>query len=163
MSFDAFLKIDGIPGESTDKAYKDYIELSEFSFGVEQVGSASGSNAGAMLSGRATLKPFSFVHTIDKASPKLMEANAKGTHIANAEMSICRATGDKTEYYNVKMENLVVIAVELSGSAGTGDEVPTERVLFHYDKITWKYTETDHKTGKAKGSVEATWDQSENA
>ena len=34
MAFDAFLKIDGIPGESTDDKHKDWIEILSFDFGM---------------------------------------------------------------------------------------------------------------------------------
>ena len=35
MAFDAFLKIDGIPGESTDDKHKDWIEVLSFDFGMD--------------------------------------------------------------------------------------------------------------------------------
>jgi hypothetical protein len=34
MAFDAFLKIDGIPGESTDDKHKDWIEILSFAHGL---------------------------------------------------------------------------------------------------------------------------------
>jgi hypothetical protein len=36
MAFDAFMKIDGIPGESTGDKHKEWIEISSFAHGVEQ-------------------------------------------------------------------------------------------------------------------------------
>ena len=38
MAYDAFLKIDGIEGESNDKTHKGEIELSSFSWGVSNAG-----------------------------------------------------------------------------------------------------------------------------
>ncbi len=36
MAFDAFLKIDGIPGESTDDKHKDWIEVLSYGVGIQQ-------------------------------------------------------------------------------------------------------------------------------
>ena len=38
MAFDAFLKIDGIDGESLDKNHKDEIEIDSYSWGVANTG-----------------------------------------------------------------------------------------------------------------------------
>ena len=40
MAFDAFLKIEGIEGESTDKAHPGEIEISSFSWGVSNTAAA---------------------------------------------------------------------------------------------------------------------------
>ena len=42
MAFDAFLKVDGIPGESTDDKHKDWIEVLSFNHGVSQPAGGSG-------------------------------------------------------------------------------------------------------------------------
>jgi type VI secretion system secreted protein Hcp len=41
----------------------------------------------------------------------------------------------------------------LSSSAQGGKGLPLEEVIFNYGTITWRHTETDHKTGKPKGQV----------
>ena len=46
MAFDAFIKIDGIPGESTDDKHKDWMEISTFSWGASQPASGTASYAG---------------------------------------------------------------------------------------------------------------------
>ena len=40
MAFDAFLKIDGIPGESADAKHKDWIDVLSYGFGIQQPTSA---------------------------------------------------------------------------------------------------------------------------
>ncbi|MEO7652407.1 MAG: type VI secretion system tube protein Hcp, partial [Bryobacteraceae bacterium] len=44
--FDTFLKIDGIPGESTDDAHKEWIEVLDFDHEMTQPASATVSSAG---------------------------------------------------------------------------------------------------------------------
>lgn len=73
----AFLKIDGIDGESTQADHKGEIELLSFTWGV----SRPPAGARAARSTRAALNSFTIVKRLDKASPKLMQACAMGRHI----------------------------------------------------------------------------------
>ena len=68
MAFDAFIKIDGIPGESTDDKHKDWIEILSFHWGVSQPSSGGRSTGGAASAERCNHTDFSIVHTLDKAS-----------------------------------------------------------------------------------------------
>ena len=52
MAFDAFLKIDGIPGESGDEKHKDWIEILSFAHGLEQPAQATASSAGGATAER---------------------------------------------------------------------------------------------------------------
>jgi len=52
MSFDAYLKIDDIPGEALDDTYKKWIEVTGYNFGVSQTTSATASSAGGATSSR---------------------------------------------------------------------------------------------------------------
>ena len=58
MAFDAFLKIDGIPGESSDDKHKDWIEILSYSHGVSQSGSGSRSSGGARSAERCDHQDF---------------------------------------------------------------------------------------------------------
>ncbi len=60
MAFDAFLKIDGIPGESTDDKHKDWIEILSFSHGLSQAATGSRSSGGAATAERC--QPQGFFH-----------------------------------------------------------------------------------------------------
>ena len=52
MPFDAFLKLDGIPGESQDDKHKEWIELHSFSMGIAQTAGGQRSTTGAATAGR---------------------------------------------------------------------------------------------------------------
>ena len=72
MASDIFAKIGDIKGESADAKHKDEIEVLSFSWGVTNAASSvAGGGGGA---GRATFQDLSIVHTIDKASPRLLHA-----------------------------------------------------------------------------------------
>ncbi len=162
MAFDTFLKIGTIPGESTDDKHKDWIEVLSFSHGVSQPATGSVSSGGARSAERCDHSDFSIVKSLDKASPKLNLACCNGEHIKEVTVELCRATQDKARYMQYKMEDVIVTSVRPGGSAQGGETLPLEEVSFNYAKISWVYTETDHKTGKAKGDVQTHWDQGAN-
>ncbi len=53
MPYDMYLQIDGIKGDSTDDAHKDWIEVVSYSHGISQPSGASLSAEGAHSGGRA--------------------------------------------------------------------------------------------------------------
>ena len=156
--FDAFLKIDGLDGESTDDKHKNWIEILSYSTGVSQTSAGSSSSGGGRASGRADLADFSIVKTLDKASPKLNLFCCNGTHIKEVTVQLCRAGKEKVKYMEYKMSDVLVTSVRPGGSAQGGESLPLEEVSFNYGKIDWIYTATDHATGKPAGDVKTTWD-----
>jgi type VI secretion system secreted protein Hcp len=162
MAFDAFLKIDGIPGESTDDKHKDQIEILSFSWGVSQTGSGAASSGGARSAERCNHQDFSVVKTLDKASPKLFLACCQGTHIKEIKLALHRATGDKQKYMEYVLSDAIVSSYRPGASAQGGASLPLEEVSFNYGKVELVYTETDHKTGKPKGDVKTNWDLTAN-
>ena len=157
MAFDAFLKIDGIPGESTDDKHKDCIEILSFHHGVSQPSTGSRSSGGAASAERVDHQDFAVVKSLDKASPKLALFCCNGKHIPTVTLQLCRATGDKQQYMEFKLSDVIVRAVRPGGSSHSSETLPLEEVAFCYGKIEWTYTDTDHKTGKAAGDVKANW------
>jgi type VI secretion system secreted protein Hcp len=160
MAFDVFLKVGTIPGESTDSAHKDWIEVSSYNVGVSQNSSGSRSDAGAASGGRADFTDFSITKSVDKSTPKFLLSCAKGEHIASIAIELCRATGDKTKYLEYKLSDVIVSSVSTSGAA-KGD-LPSEIIAFNYGKIETTYFVTDHKTGKSSGQVASNWDLTSN-
>src|ERR1051325_6539993 len=106
--FDAFLKIDVIPGESTDDKHKDWIEILSYDFGMDQPSSATDSSAGGGTTEPVNSDDFKIVKHLDKASTKIYETCCTGKHIATVTLELCRAGGDKLKYLEVKMENVIV-------------------------------------------------------
>lgn len=152
---DAFLEIEGIPGESTDEKHKGQIEVLSFSHGVSQMASAVESTSGGKTVGRCDHQDFSIVKEIDKASPELNLQCCKGTHIKKMTLELCAATGDQSPYMRYVFEGLIISSVSIGGGGGG---TPTESVTFNYNKINWIYVDTDHETGKKKGEVKKWWD-----
>ena len=156
--FDAFLKIEGLDGESQDAKHKDWIEVLSYSTGVSQASAGSRSSGGGAGAERADFADFSVVKALDKASPKLMLQCASGKHFGKVTLQLCRATEDKQKYMEYILSDVIVSGVRPGGAAQGGESLPLEEVSFNYGKIEYVYTATDHRTGKPLGDVKANWD-----
>ena len=157
MAVDMFLKIEGIDGESSDDKHKGWIEVHSFSWGVQHPVSGTASSTGNLSGGRADFSELSIVKQLDKASPKLMQACASGEHLKTVTLSLNRASGDKEQFMEYKLTDVLVSSYAGSG-AGGGSEIPMETIHFHYGKVETKYVQTKVEGGKGAGSVAAGWD-----
>ena len=155
MATDSYLKIDGVPGESTDSQHQDWIELLSFSHHFAQPVSATESSAGGGTVGRVNMGPFSVTKYLDKASPKLSEYCCSGKHMPNMTIEMMRASGDsRVKYMEIKLDDVVVAEI-MHGHAG---DFPTETVSFNFAKIKWTYTQQKRTDGSSGGQVTGGWD-----
>ena len=154
MAFDAFLKIDGIPGESLDRQHKDEIEIESFSWGLSNTGSI-GSGGGGAGAGKAVLQDFHFTSKLSKASPLLLKACATGQHLKEALLTVRRGGGEGrggNEYLKIKLSDILVSSLAPAGEAT--DEFPSESFSLNFLKIDYLYTV--RRTGEV---VETRFDQ----
>jgi type VI secretion system secreted protein Hcp len=160
MGFDAFIKIDGIDGESTDEKHKGWIEILSYNMGVSQPTGGVVSTAGGGTSQRANFAEFTFTKVLDKASPKIGLACADGTHIKEIILEVCRAGGSqKVKFYEVKMNECIISAYKPGGSAKGAETIPIEEVNIDYGKIVWTYTQQQRKDGSGAGNIAGGWDR----
>ena len=158
MAFDCFLKIEEIPGESTDAGHEEWIELLSYSHGVSQPVSGAVSSGGSLSAERCDHQDFSIVKTLDKASPKLNLFCCNGQKLDKVSVELCRAGGDKQKYMEYIMTEAIVTSVRPGGSAQGGEALPLEEVSFKYGKIEWIYTPTK----ASEGAIPAWWNLSDN-
>ena len=147
MAVDMFLEIKECPGESNKSGHEGQIDIVSFSFGAVQSGSFARGGAGGGA-GKAEFQDISIVKEVDKASPKLFQACAAGTHFPTATIYVRKAGDKPLEYYKVELSDLIVSSVQNSGSAG-GDNV-MESITFNTAKINFTYVEQDAKGGAGK-------------
>ena len=162
MAFDSFLKIDGIPGESTDDKHKDWIEILSYSHGLTQPSSATASSVGGGTTERVNHDDLSVTKLLDKSSPKLYELCCTGKHIPKVSLELCRAGGDKLKYMEVVMEQVIISAAIPAGAAQGDNAFPSESVSFNYGKIKWTYTQQKRTDGSGGGNVTGGWDLTAN-
>jgi type VI secretion system secreted protein Hcp len=152
--FDAFIKFDGIDGESTDKVHPNEIEISSFSWGVSNAGNVGGGTGGG---GKAVLQDFHFAMGTSKASPNLMLACATGHHFQLVTLT-CRRGGaaNGVEFLKIKLADCLVSSYSLGGDntpASANSSSPLDQVSVNFVKIDFLYTVA--RTGE---TVEAIFD-----
>jgi type VI secretion system secreted protein Hcp len=159
MARDCFIQIKDIDGESTDKNHPKWIEIENFNWGVEQPTVGERSSAGAGTTGRVQHEPFTFTCRLDAAFSRLVQASCKGKHIDKATVELMRSTGEGNSslYMQFVLENLLVSKVHAETPEDRSG-LPLVTVELTYGKITWTYTEMDHKTGKSGGKITASHD-----
>jgi len=155
MAFDSFLKIDGIAGESVDSKHKDEIEVLSFAFGASNAGAhGTGGGGGA---GKVSFQDFHFVHRLDKASPRLLLACAKGEHFKSAVLTLRKAGKGQLEYLKIKLTDVMISSYQLGGSGEGGESVPLGELSLDYGRINVDYTQQS-ATGKAGATTSMEWD-----
>jgi type VI secretion system secreted protein Hcp len=129
MAFDAFLKLAGIKGESTDFKHKDEIEVLSFSFGISNKVSPTGGGGGA---GKPVVEDFRLVKNVDTASPDLFDATCSGKHIQDGVFTIRRSGGIKesADYYKITFEDVLISSVAPGGNVSDG--TPMEQVALNF-------------------------------
>ena len=93
MAVDMHMKIDTIPGPSEIKGFEGQIQLESFSWNMQQVTSFGSSSGGG--AGKVNMGDMTFVHSVDKATPKLMVACCTGAHLKEAILTCRKAGGRK--------------------------------------------------------------------
>ena|SRR3990172_8361155 len=150
---DYFLKIEGVPGESSDDKHRGEIEVESWSFGASQSGSMTmGGGGGA---GKVSMQDFTFTKHVDKSSPKLFESLVTGQHLKEAKLVLRSAGGSQVEYLVITLSDVLVTSYSTGGSSG--DDRPMESFSLNFSQIKMSYVEQDAK-GSAGAATEFGWD-----
>ena len=153
MSVDCFLKIDGIPGESSDPKHKDEIVILSWSWGETRAMAAVAVGG----TGKVTMQDFHFSEAVDKASPKLMLACASGQHIKDAVPS-CRKAGGSQDFLIITLTQVAISGYQISDGAAVG---PTDQFALRFAEIQFDYVQ-QKPDGSMAASTEAGWDLQNN-
>jgi type VI secretion system secreted protein Hcp len=149
-----------IKGETQDKEFKGKgaCDVLAWSWGMSQSGSFhTGGGGGA---GKASFQDLSFTKWIDKASPALMIALAKGAHIPECKLT-CRKAGEgQQKYIEYTFKKVLVSSVSTGGSGG--EDRLTENVTLHFGEVKYEYFVQDEKGTTKSGGVFA-WNIAENS
>ncbi len=159
MTLDAFVRIDGIEGESIDEKHKRWFETLAFKMGVKQIISPTVSSVGGASAERVDFEDFSFAKELDISSPRLALACAAGTHIDSVTVELCRAGGEKLKFMEYRMSNCIISDIATGGGRG---EFPAEVVHINFGKIEWIYVQQRRNGGGAAGQIAFGWDLERN-
>jgi type VI secretion system secreted protein Hcp len=130
----AYIKFDGVDGESTDKNHKAWIDILSFSEGTKIQEDSDSTKV------QYEISDFIVVKELDKSSPKLAESIAMGKVFPKVEIHL--DSGGET-YYAYELTNVMITSYTISG---TRNEVPTEEFSLNYEKV--KFSETSKEPPK---------------
>jgi len=157
MAVDSFLKLDGIPGESTDAKHKGEIDVLAFSWGVSRAGSTGPGGGGS--AGKAIFEDLLVVARTSKASPKLWQACAAGQHLKSAVLACRKAGAKQVDFLVIELTEVTITSYEIDGS---DDELPLDQFALAFAKVETQFVSVDAK-GKAQPPVTTGWDLKKNA
>ena len=142
---DYFLKIDGIPGESTNEQYQDSIEVESWSWGVSKDASKP-----------ASAQDFHFVKQVGPSSPKLFEATAAGTVFPKAKLTGVRGP-DQFPYLRLCFTGVRLSSFQTGGSDGSPG-LPREQASFSFATAVNVFQGQNPATGEGLDPVFGGWD-----
>ena len=144
-----------IKGETKDSAQKAAgdIAVLAWSWGASNAGSFhSGGGGGA---GKANFQDISVTKYLDKASPALLTALAKGSHIPTATLLVRKAGEGQQKYLEITLTNVLVTSVSTGGSGG--EDRLTENISLNFAEVKFEYFLQNEKGVTASGGV-FNWD-----
>lgn len=152
MAIDMFLQIESLAGESKDSVYAGWTQLESFSFGSTNTGSFGVGGGGG--SGKVNFSDFTFVHYLDKTSPKLQLANWSGEHYKSAKLALRKAGGTQKAYAVYTFRDLLVSSISTGGSGD--DDRLLETVSLAFAAVKFEYAE-QKQDGTLLPNVTSMW------
>ena len=158
MSFDMFLKIESIDGESADKAHAKAIDVLSWSWGLSQSGSAH--VGGGSGSGKVNVHDVSVTKYVDSSSPTLVKYCCDGKALKSAVLTVRKAGGTPLEYYKLTLTNVLVSSITPGGSGG--QDRLTESLSLNFSQFKLEYV-PQKADGTGGPAIAAAWNIAANA
>lgn len=148
----AFLKMEGVDGESRVKGYDGWVVLSTANSPVHR-SIPAGAKGLDRERGSTTLGEMVLTRGVDKSSVKLVERCAKGKIIDEVQVHFTSMQdGGEAAFMTYKLKNVIVTNWSFSGKYE--GQTPLEDLTLNYESVEWNYTsfENGKKTGQVAGS-----------
>ena len=174
----AYIKFDGVDGESKSKDHEGWSEIVAFS---QPISSPGGGTTTTRRRGDVVFEDIVVVKQIDKISPKIAESISKGKVYAKVEIHLTGPSEGSTcdgTFYSYELTNVLVTSYKVTGSnplayaliAPAPDiilpysgpfivqavDAPLEEISLNFEEIKVTYKECD-SAGKSKGNIEYSW------
>ena len=127
-----FLRLAGIPGESTRESFPNWIEVLTYGWGVTNTGSAGGGGGGG--AGKTKRAPLLVAGYSGKHSPKVFQAVATGKHIKDATLRVLRDGESPQVFYEVVLADVLVSSLHATRHPTFGS--PMDVFEMDYAKLT---------------------------
>jgi type VI secretion system secreted protein Hcp len=128
------MKLGDIKGESTDTDHKDWIIIESMSQPIHRAGGTSS---------QPIFPDMTVAKSLDKSTPKLMEAVAKGRHFPDATIEFTRTldNGQQQPYLQYKLSDVLVSSYQHSANSEppAGSPPPTDSFSLNFEEIKITY------------------------
>jgi type VI secretion system secreted protein Hcp len=154
MTSNAYLKLDGVQGESRAAGHEGEIELLDWKWGCDQslnIGSQS-SGAGA---GKIKFRSLSITKLIDKSSPVLFVSAASGRAFLTGHLTVLWSVGTSPGAFDLLKLELKTAAIK-SIALAQGDP-PVEQVEIEFGAVKITHV-PEGADGKPQDPVSGGWD-----
>jgi type VI secretion system secreted protein Hcp len=131
----SFVKIDGVPGVSTDARHPGESDIQTFHIKATNTAGAAGGGGGA---GKVAFSEAEFTKSYDKSAPQQLQKVANGAHIKTVSFSFRRGGNAGDGFLVYKLDDVVVTSYEQGGDTGVSPLL--EHVGLTFSKITVSYT-----------------------
>lgn len=156
MAVDAYLKIEGVTGESMDQGHEKWIDVLSFGYGVTQTGAAS--SGGGLTAGKANLNEFTFTQKVHFGSPEMFIRCCTGKVSKTVNFVVRKSGGEKAlDFLKIDMVNCLITKVETQGGS-SGDEIPTENIAMTAEEMKIFY-QVQKEDGGGGASTSVTFNQ----
>ena len=116
---DQFIKFDVVQGESEQKGFEKWIELSSFSMSSATPGStAVGGGSGV---GKPSIHGVSFTTVAGRHTPDIMKRYFEGKHFDKVEVKFIKQAGEAAAetYYHMTMKHVFVTSMQAGKGEGS--------------------------------------------
>jgi len=145
VSAAAYLKFDGVDGESKDEAHKDWIDVLNWSFSIRNEGKKDACTAGLRIT-----------KLVDRSSAAFVQSAADRTRMGSKGNALLVVTSDRdtsTEYLEYSLENTMVAGYQIRGGS---EGRPKESIILKFDWIggAYRFQNSDGSTGLTEFALE---------
>jgi type VI secretion system Hcp family effector len=149
--------VDGaVAGESRVSGFEETIELSSWTWGIAHTGSAGAGSGGS--TGVASVNDMMVTAPIDKSFPVLSQAAAKGTHLDECVLTVCKSGGDLLPYLKITMKGGILSNVQVNGALdASSTSLHTMNISLNFQQVDIEYTPQGAKGdggGATTGSID---------
>lgn len=151
-NLDAYLKLDGIKGDSAAKDYKDQIDVLSWSWGMSHDVSTTGTGSGT---GKTVFQPFSWMQGLDRSFVPMFSAIAGGEKLDFATLSVQRTGDNPQAFFTMNFKDVRLTSLTSNGNQG-GAYIAVSAALV-YDAIEMSYR-PQNKDGSLGTEITGRWD-----
>ena len=157
-----FLRLDGFQGESLDARHKGEIEI--LSYTQSLTAPARGAPSSVGVTGKTPCGPgaVTVIKYVDQSSPKLILFALNQEHIKSAEVTFRKPGQLPTEYYKVRLDDVIITEVEQNNSRlnfpNPAPPKAIEKVSLVGQRFRFQYLVQQPDGKVAEGQPTVAWD-----